>query len=123
MRAGHLLHRALSLPAPTYAARDLTPVDGVVDIPASQLLMPYDGIRRFIPTASRVRQARRAIREAADSDRLFHLWFHPFNLGSSPEMFVGLEAILEVVAEHRERAGLRVATMAGAADWVRGSAS
>ena len=124
MRAGHLLHRALSLPAPTYAARDLVPVvDGVVDIPASQLLMPYDGIRRFIPTASRVRQARRAIREAAGSDRLFHLWFHPFNLGSSPEMFVGLEAILEIVAEHRERAGLRVATMAETADWVRGSAS
>jgi peptidoglycan/xylan/chitin deacetylase (PgdA/CDA1 family) len=121
MRAGHLLHRALSLPAPTYAARDLLPANGVIDIPASQLLMPYDGIRRFIPTSLRVAQARRAMREAVRRDRLFHLWFHPFNLGSSPEMFVALERILEAVTEHRNRRGLRVVTMAEAAEWVLGS--
>src|SRR5690349_12147356 len=54
----HLLDRALALPPPTYDLRVCKVNDQLVNLPASQFLLAYDGIRGRIPTASRVRQAR-----------------------------------------------------------------
>jgi peptidoglycan/xylan/chitin deacetylase (PgdA/CDA1 family) len=119
-RAAHWLDRALGLPPPTYDLATLKVGEVLVNLPASQFLMHYDGPRRWIPTASRVRQARLGLDAAVRGGQLYHLWFHPFNLGSSPAMFDALEQILRDVARRREVGQLRVLTMADAAEWVLG---
>jgi len=116
----HLLDRALGLPPPTYSSAALTVADPLVNLPASQFLMAYDGLRAAIPTASRVRQARLGLDRAVRRNDLYHLWFHPFNLGTSARMFDALEQILQRVARLRDAGHLRVMTMAGAAEWILG---
>jgi len=119
--AFHFLHRLLALTPPVY--RSLSPgPDGLVNIPSSMFLMPPDGIRRLIPGGSRVAQAARGIRRAAESGGVFHLWIHPWNLGSSPRMLDWIERILRVVSDLRARGRLRVMTMKSLAEEVRRNA-
>ena len=75
-------------------------------------------MRRWIPTASRVRQARIGLNRAVRRGHLYHLWLHPFNLGGDDAMFDALTRILAEVARRRERGRLRVLTMGGAAEWI-----
>jgi peptidoglycan/xylan/chitin deacetylase (PgdA/CDA1 family) len=117
-RAAHLADRALGLQPPTYDLTCLQVNDKLVNLPASQFLIQYDGVRQYIPTATRVAQARKGLDRAVERGELFHLWFHPFNLGSSEKMFDALEQILSEVARRREAGQLRVMTMEGAAKWV-----
>lgn len=111
----HLLDRALALPPPTYDLAGLRVNDRLVNLPASQFLLAYDGVRGWIPSAARVRQSRRGLDRAVERDHLFHLWFHPFNLGTSERMFAVLEQILRDVARRRDAGALRVLTMEQAA--------
>jgi len=111
----HLLDRALALQPPTYNLDACKVSDKLVNLPASQFLLAYDGIRSRIPTASRVRQARLGMEQAAKKNDLYHLWFHPFNLGTSPRMFEALEQILKMAASMREQGKLQVLTMEQAA--------
>ena len=108
-RPAHLLNRALAVPPPTYAPvqQPGTPLN----LPASQFLMAYDGIRAKIPTAARVHQARRGLNRAIQRGEIYHLWFHPFNLGSSDEMLDAFTQILALVYQDREQGTLRVQTM------------
>lgn len=115
-RAFHLLDRTLGLTPPTYNLSSLRVGERLVDLPSSQFLMAYDGIRRFIPTSARVRQARRGLEQAVRRGQLFHLWFHPFNLGTSEEMFEALSQILQIAARYRDAGQLRVLTMGAAAE-------
>jgi peptidoglycan/xylan/chitin deacetylase (PgdA/CDA1 family) len=108
----------LALPPVTYDPATLRVGEKLVNLPASQFLMSYDGLRGWIPTASRVRQAKLGIERAVQRGHLYHLWFHPFNLGSSAKMFEALETILQEVARRREAAELRVMTMAQASAWI-----
>jgi hypothetical protein len=73
--------------------------------------MPRDGFRRLIPIASRVAHARRGLHAAADRGEMFHLWFHPFNLGSDMHLFDGLERIFQFVNGLRDDGMLEVLTM------------
>ncbi|MBI1282354.1 MAG: polysaccharide deacetylase family protein [Anaerolineaceae bacterium] len=116
----HLLHRALALPPPTYDLRSCKVSDNLVNLPASQFLLAYDGIRGRIPTASRVREAHIGIKQAAVKNELYHLWFHPFNLGTSPRMFDALEQILQFAGLMREQGKIQVLTMEQAATEVLG---
>jgi hypothetical protein len=117
----HLIDRALGLPPPTYDPVSLKVGDKLVNLPASQFLMAYDGIRGRIPTASRVRQARLGMDRAVRRNQLYHLWFHPFNLGTSEKMFDALDQILTEVARLRDAGKLHVMTMEQAAEWVLGT--
>ncbi len=111
--AAHFLDRLLAFCPRTYRWEELQPDEhGLVNVPASMFLMPYDGIRSWIPTCQRVRQAKRGLTRAIRRGELFHLWFHPFNLGSSVSMFDALEAILETVDRSRSSGALHTATMA-----------
>lgn len=118
-RACHYLDRAIGFPPPTYDPRTLRVGERLVNLPASQFLMTYDGVRRWIPTASRVRQARLGIRNSVNNGHIYHLWFHPFNLGTGEGMFTALEQILAEVSRQR----MRVMTMQQAAEWILGEMS
>lgn len=114
----HLLHRALALPPPTYDPAALRVGKRLVNLPASQFLLAYDGMRGRIPTASRVQQAKIGIERAVARGEVYHLWFHPFNLGTSARMFEALEQILREAAQRREHGQLQVLTMEQAAEWM-----
>ncbi|MEM6282367.1 MAG: hypothetical protein AAF787_09265 [Chloroflexota bacterium] len=119
-RPAHLLDRTLGIAPPTYAPADCLQPDGLVNLPASQFLMSYDGVRARIPTAARVQQASRGLQQAIQRGEIFHLWFHPFNLGSSDDMFDALAQILAMVWQARERGLLRVQTMTETAAGIIG---
>jgi peptidoglycan/xylan/chitin deacetylase (PgdA/CDA1 family) len=108
----------LALPPVTYDAATLREGERLVNLPASQFLMSYDGLRGWIPTVCRVRQAKLGIERAVSRNHLYHLWFHPFNLGSSPRMYDTLEQILREVARRRDAGQLRAMTMQQAAEWI-----
>lgn len=116
----HLLDAAAACTPPTYPRSALRPnAHGLVNVPGSLFLMPMDGIRRRIPARRRVVQSLRGLRRAVSRGELFHLWFHPFNLGSDPAMFAILAEILEAVAAARDAGDLVVRTMAQVAEEMR----
>ncbi len=106
----HLMHAVLGITPPVYSEIGIDH-SGLVNIPASMFLMPKDGLRCLIPWKSRIVQARRGIQEAIRKNGVFHLWFHPWNLGGSPQMIDCLEDIFRTVASHREKGQLRAVTM------------
>ncbi|MEV0231177.1 polysaccharide deacetylase family protein [Nonomuraea sp. NPDC050786] len=114
----HFLDRAAGTPAPTYAPRTLLAGDRLVNLPASQFLIGSNGPRRLIPHSSRIRQARLGLDRAVRRGEIYHLWFHPFNLGGDPRMLDTFERILRHVSLRRDREDLAVMTMAQAADHV-----
>lgn len=84
---------------PVYNIEKLINYNGVLEIPESMFLMPYDGARKIIPSFSRRIKVKKGLKKAIATNGLFHLWFHPFNLGSSPKMISDLEYILSIVRQ------------------------
>ncbi|MBN6053691.1 polysaccharide deacetylase family protein, partial [Nonomuraea sp. RK-328] len=119
----HFLDRALGTPAPTYAPHSLREGERLVNLPASQFLVGGNGPRRLIPVSSRVRQARLGLDRAARREEIYHLWFHPFNLGGDPRMFVAMERILQEIARRRDRGEVTVMTMAQTAERILAAAA
>ena len=70
-----------------------------------------------IPIAARVAKAKAGLRRAVREGKIFHLWFHPFNLACDREaMFAGLREILAEAARLRDSGVLDVRTMSGLAE-------
>lgn len=118
VRALHVIDRTLPL-APTTYPLDSLDEGALVNIPASMFYVARDGFRRAIPLASRVAQAKRGLLRAAERGELFHLWFHPFNLGSDLRLFDGLEQIYRFAAGLRDAGKLEIVPMCAAAELVR----
>lgn len=110
------LDQALALSPPVYALAGLKKHSGVLEIPASMFLMPYDGLRKLIPGFSRRHKAGKGLEKAVAENSIFHLWFHPFNLGSSPKMLEDLEEILKAVRKKIDAGELINQTMAETTD-------
>lgn len=86
--------------------------EGVLDIPGSMLYLSCDGIRKFIPVAARVQRAKRGIDAAVAQGKIFHLWFHPFNLVSNQkQMMQGLEEIFAYADQKRKEGKLEILNM------------
>lgn len=99
-------------------ARSPTPVKaeealpGFWNIPGNHFFMARDGIRKYIPIASRVRKGEKGIDNAIKTGQLYHLWFHPFNLNTdSDAMFSGLEQIFSYACRMRKEGRLHILTM------------
>ncbi|MCF2206138.1 polysaccharide deacetylase family protein [Halobacterium salinarum] len=74
--------------------------DGVVEIPGTQVFRPSNGGWQYTPGGSSVARAKKGLEHAARTGGVFHLWFHPFNLGHEPERDLErLERVLSVVRE------------------------
>lgn len=71
-----------------------------------------EGVWKLIPVSWRVWQANRALARAADTRRIFHLWFHEFNLASEPRSLLnGLDRIFQRVQQLRDDGKLENLTM------------
>lgn len=89
--------------------------NGPLDVPASAFLRPWSPRLR---TLEPVRLARltRAMTHAAKHGKLFHLWWHPHNFGTSTgENIAFLSRLLDTFGDLRRRYGMESVSMAGAA--------
>lgn len=121
-RGFHFLDRLLALTPPCYSeVLVYSSRDGarhLVDIPASMFFPPFGGLWNAVSLSRRVLQAQRGIAEAVKRKGIFHLWFHPENLVSSPLLLEGLEEILRAVDGLRADGVVECCTMAEAASLV-----
>lgn len=95
--------------------------DGLAEVPASLFFRPHDPGARL---AGRARLARilRAMRAAARKGDLFHIWFHPHNIGAAVEENLGvLEIIAAEAARLRDEWGWPTLNMEEAAAAARGT--
>jgi peptidoglycan/xylan/chitin deacetylase (PgdA/CDA1 family) len=92
---------------------------GLCNIRASRFLWPYrPGLKGL--EEKRLKRMIDQVKFAALEDAIFHLWFHPHNLGIYlEENLKALEAILQAFAFARERYGMRSLSMSAVADMVR----
>lgn len=88
--------------------------DGPVDVPASAFLRPWSSrLRKLEPL--RVARLTRAMRQAAEEQKLFHLWWHPHNFGANTrENMAVLARVVENFVELRRRYGMESVSMAAA---------
>lgn len=96
----------------------VTPVEreGIVVVPGSQIFRPDRGPWGLTPAATPVVRARKGLDRAAKTGRVFHLWFHPFNMASDPDHHLGLfEQILSYADELRETGRLEIRPLSGVA--------
>jgi hypothetical protein len=104
------LEEAASATPPVVTPRERS---GLVCVPGSQVFRPVHGGWQYTPEHSQRRRARKGLRRAAETGGIFHLWFHPFNLGRDPDTLCDeLTAILSTAAELREAGDLDVLSMA-----------
>lgn len=91
--------------------------EGCVEIPGSQVFRPYHGGWQYTPQGSQRCRAQKGLERAVETGEIFHLWFHPFNLGQHPDQLVSeLSEILAYAAVLRSEGKLDVRTMAQIAD-------
>ena len=87
---------------------------GLVNVPASLYLFCFEGTGRSVVERVTgdpiVKMAKRGIDRAATEDGVFHMWLHPNNLTEERD-FDRMRAILEHLAEVRDRTPLEVETM------------
>lgn len=108
-KACHIIDQTLSITPPV-----VTPINnsGLINIPASMFYLPMNGFRKYIPLNSRTRKAKKGIKRAINEKKIFHLWFHPFNIATNrEELLRGLETIFKKVNKERENGNIQVMTM------------
>jgi peptidoglycan/xylan/chitin deacetylase (PgdA/CDA1 family) len=92
---------------------DLSGDSGLINIPASGLLRPVGDGRA---SELRLRRILNGITHAAESGRIFHLWWHPHNFGMrTTENLAFLRRILDHFAVMRDRHGMQSMSMIDAA--------
>jgi hypothetical protein len=86
--------------------------EGLVDVASSRFLRPAGGAFEWL----RLKRITAAMEAAARRASVFHLWWHPHNLGVNTEMNLAfLAAILDQFANLNHRYGMRSMTMADVA--------
>ncbi len=85
---------------------------GVWNLPASYYYVCGKGWGKMIPIQLRVRKVKQDLRVVVRKHRLFHLWFHPFNLVNNTSVWLkGLENIFVAVCRYRDQGLLDNLTM------------
>lgn len=119
----HLADRLLSVTPPCYSQIRTFRANGfshyLFDLPASMFYTPFRGMWRLVGISRRVLQARKGIRKAIRDGALFHLWFHPLNLATSPLLMGGLEEILSIVSDQVKAGNIRAMTMSETAEYLQ----
>lgn len=86
--------------------------NGLWNLPASFFYPVTYRWQTKIPGQSRVYKVKQGLRQAVNKRRIFHMWFHPFNLASDPDGLLGdLETIFAEVCRYRDAGQLDNLTM------------
>jgi len=90
--------------------------DGLVELPGSQILRPYNGPWKYSPKNSQLSRAKKGLSKAARTGNIFHLWFHPFNLSLNKSNHLNLvNDILAHASQLRRDGQIEFCTLAEAA--------
>ncbi len=109
-RAARLVDQTVPIPPPVSVPTETMP--GLWNIPGSMLLIGHRGARRLVPWAAPVLKAKAGMARAVREGKVFHLWFHPFNLAADRErMLRAFRAILAEAARLRDAGQLEVRAM------------
>lgn len=81
-----------------------------VEIPAGYFLNWPNGLRKLVPRSVTRRRVKQMLKAGERRNATVHLWFHPENIASAPAMLTTLRAVLEDVAQARERGACEVLT-------------
>lgn len=109
-RAARLADHMVPLAPPVSAPVETLP--GLWNIPGSMLLIGRRGARKVVPVGSPVAKARAGMARAVEEGKVFHLWFHPFNLAADRDRALGaFRKILAEAARRRDAGELDVRTM------------
>ncbi|MFA6446650.1 MAG: ATP-grasp domain-containing protein [Patescibacteria group bacterium] len=96
-RLAHVLDNYLVFPVRSVSPKQQ---DGLTSIPGSYFYPHARGWAKYLPVSFRVSKVLLGIDRAVKEKKVFHLWFHPFNLASNPdELLRGLDQIFARVAE------------------------
>lgn len=100
----------------------------VVCVPGSQVFRPDHGAWGWTPQGTQLRRARKGLDRAAARGEVFHLWFHPFNLGVDPDpLLATLDDVLSHADDLRRSGDLEVLSIravgaeAGEGRWSGGT--
>jgi peptidoglycan/xylan/chitin deacetylase (PgdA/CDA1 family) len=100
------------VPVPPSLVRPRRHPGGLVELPASMLLMGRNGPRRLIHPKALETKAALGLRAAARTGGIFHLWFHPSNFYYDTDVQLSvLDAILSRACRLRDRGVLDVRPM------------
>lgn len=112
-RLCRLVDAYISLSGPNLTAwSDCVTRDGLANVPATRFLRPYCPQMRMLDGVRLARIAN-GIAQAARTNRIYHLTWHPHNFGVNLEANLDfLRRVLDVVARFRESHGLQSMTMA-----------
>jgi hypothetical protein len=108
-RGWHFLDQFLAIrPRTVGLSRDQA---GNLCVGGSMTILGYDGIRSAISDSARFRKIKKGIDAAIATGMVFHLWFHPWNLGSSERMGELLDAVLDYVGKKAKEGLIEASTM------------
>jgi hypothetical protein len=114
-RGAHFVDQAAAMEPPVSLPEETLP--GLWNVPGSMLFLHRGGMRKLIRLEARVAKAKAGLARAVRERKVFHLWFHPFNLSQDRAgMFSALRAVLADAASLRMRGLLDIRTMAEVAD-------
>jgi peptidoglycan/xylan/chitin deacetylase (PgdA/CDA1 family) len=112
----HYLDRFMAVTPPCYKKlsgyKTETQPQWLIDLPASMFYAPFGGLWNLVGLSRRVSQAKKGIMEAVRQRALFHLWFHPFNLATSPLLLEGMDEALSFLANPVKAGNIESLTMA-----------
>ena len=101
-RMGRFLDKFI--PIPPQKVFPLLHSNGLIELPSSILLIGRNGLRKLIPPIIYLEKVKQGIKLAQEHKSLFHLWFHPSNFYSRPEIqFYLLEKILSLISRYRSQ--------------------
>jgi hypothetical protein len=87
------------------------------DIKGSYFYGHCDHMAKLLPISFRVVKVKRGIDKAAAEQKVFHLWFHPFNLASNPQgLLKGLDSLFSYVECMRDEGKMENLTMGALAN-------
>lgn len=113
----HILDQSLAI-SPPVCTPEIN--NGLVNIPASMFYLPMNGFRGLLPLSLRVVKAKKGIEKAITDKKVFHLWFHPFNIATNQEkLLYGLEEIFKEVQLRRETGEIEIRSMEEIVDLVK----
>lgn len=115
-KAAHLIDNYFCIPTKAVEPKKQ---EGIWNLPGSYFFVHKAGWARYLPVSFRVKKTKTGIERAIENKKIFHLWFHPFNLATDPKnLLKGLEEILIYVNKRRKEGEIENMTMGETADYL-----
>jgi hypothetical protein len=103
------LNEALSWDPPVVTPKKR---QGMIEVPGSQVFRPFHDGWEYTPNWTQVSRAKTGLDKAARTGQIFHLRFHPFDLGFDPQLLLSrLEEILSYANRLREEGDLKIVSL------------